>query len=134
MTLNQHKNQKLRHNRYCEECSTMGNLINRIPGSRLLISSLPGSQASRCQPAFLKSCLVNLISKDTHLVFSIYVPSASRKPEDITYPADGLAVFAFFGESDPGCSHFIRLLCGFSITLVNVYVGLVLFTRIAGTS
>ena len=26
-----------------KECSTMGKLINRIPGSRLLISSLPGS-------------------------------------------------------------------------------------------
>ena len=26
-----------------EECSTMGKLINRIPGSRLLISSLPSS-------------------------------------------------------------------------------------------
>ena len=74
----------------------MGKLINRIPGSRLLISSLPGSalrthveslgkprdvnkrsqslawQASRCQQAFSKPCLVNLISKDTHLVFSIY--------------------------------------------------------------
>ena len=33
------QNQKLRH----EECLTMGKLINRIPGSRLLISSLPGS-------------------------------------------------------------------------------------------
>ena len=43
MTLNQHKNQKLHHNRKCEESSTMGKLINRIPGSRLLISSLPGS-------------------------------------------------------------------------------------------
>ena len=43
MTLNQHKNQKLRDNRYFEECSTMDKLINRIPGSRLLISSLPGS-------------------------------------------------------------------------------------------
>ena len=32
---------ELRHNRF-EECSTMGKLINRIPGSRLLISSLPG--------------------------------------------------------------------------------------------
>ena len=60
----------------------MGKLINRIPGSRLLISSLPGKalrmhvdiaqQASRCQHAFSKPCLVNLISKDTHLVFSIY--------------------------------------------------------------
>ena len=43
MTLNQDKNEKLRHNSYFEECSTMGKLINRIPGSRLLISSLPGS-------------------------------------------------------------------------------------------
>ena len=43
MTLNQHKNKKLRHNRLFEECSTMGKLINRIPGARLLISSLPGS-------------------------------------------------------------------------------------------
>ena len=42
MTLNQHKNKKLRHNRKFEECSIMGKLINRIPGSRVLISSLPG--------------------------------------------------------------------------------------------
>ena len=47
---------------------TMGKLINRIPGSRLLISSLQGlalrthveSQASQCQQAFSKPCLVNL--------------------------------------------------------------------------
>ena len=37
------QNQKLRHNRCFEEWSTMGKLINRIPGSRLLISSLPVS-------------------------------------------------------------------------------------------
>ena len=43
MTLNQHIDQKLRHNRYFEECSTLGKLINRIPGSRRLISNLPGS-------------------------------------------------------------------------------------------
>ena len=43
MTLNQQKIKKIRHNRCFEECSTMGKLINRIPGSRLLISSLPGS-------------------------------------------------------------------------------------------
>ena len=42
MTLNQLKNKKLRHNFYFEECSTIGRLINRIQGSRLLISSLPG--------------------------------------------------------------------------------------------
>ena len=38
------------------ESETMGKLINRIPGLRLLISSLPGkalrTQASRCQQAF----------------------------------------------------------------------------------
>ena len=58
----------------------MGKLINRIPGSRLLISSLPGSALRKhveslgraIQHAFSKPCLVNLISKDTHLVFSIY--------------------------------------------------------------
>ena len=33
---------KLRHNRSFEEFLTMGKLINRIPGSCLLISSLPG--------------------------------------------------------------------------------------------
>ena len=37
------QNQKLRHYRCFEEWSTMGKLIKRIPGSRLLISSLPGS-------------------------------------------------------------------------------------------
>ena len=80
MTLNQQKNEN-----YVIiaglKSETMGKLINRIPGSRILISSLPGSalrtlveslQASRCQQAFSKPCLVNLISKDTHLVFSIY--------------------------------------------------------------
>ena len=61
----------------------MGKLINRIPGSRPLISSLPGwalrmHVASRCQKAFSKPCLVNLISKDTHLVFSMYVSSCHR--------------------------------------------------------
>ena len=52
----------------------MGKLINRIPGARLLISSLPGSALRthvECQHAFSKPCLINLISKDTHLVFSI---------------------------------------------------------------
>ena len=52
---------------------TMGKLINRILGSRLLISSLPGSAFRRLveslgKPCDVKSCLVNLISKDTHLV------------------------------------------------------------------
>ena len=64
---------------------TMGKLINRIPGLRLLISSLPGS-ALRTHVELLgkprdvnkhsQICLVNLISKDTHLVFSIYLLNA----------------------------------------------------------
>ena len=41
MMLNQHKNPKLRHNRYLKS-GTIGKLINRIPESCLLISSLPG--------------------------------------------------------------------------------------------
>ena len=65
----------------------MGKLINRIPGLRLLISSLPGKAlrthvdiarlAERFNMRFLsKPSLVNLISKDTHLVFSMYLPSS----------------------------------------------------------
>ena len=61
----------------------MGKLINRIQGSCLLISSLPVS-ALRTRVEWLdkphdfnkplsKPCRVNLISKDTRLVFSIYV-------------------------------------------------------------
>ena len=42
MTLNRHNNRKLRHNREFKS-ETMGKQINRIPGSRLLISSLPCS-------------------------------------------------------------------------------------------
>ena len=42
-------------------------LINRIPGLRLLMSSLPGLQA------FSKPCLVKLITKDNHLIFSCYM-------------------------------------------------------------
>ena len=61
-------------------------LINRIPGLRLLISSLPGS-ASRTHvkllslaipQEFSKTCLVNLISKDTHQVISIYLHMPHR--------------------------------------------------------
>ena len=47
---------------------TMGKLINRMPGSRLMISSLPGSALRtlveslgkpQCHQAFLKPCRVN---------------------------------------------------------------------------
>ena len=84
MTLNQHKKIGNYVIMASLKSETMGKLIKRIPDLRLLISSLPGSplrtlveiarQASRCQQAFSKPCLVNLISKDTHLVFSICCP------------------------------------------------------------
>ena len=59
----------------------MDNLINRIPGSRLLISNVPDSALrthveSLGKQAFSKPCLVNLISKDTHLVFCIYISTS----------------------------------------------------------
>ena len=80
MPLNQHENRN-----YAIIASLtsekMGKLINRIPGSCLLISSLPGSALgahvkSLSKPhdvnkRFSKPFLVNLISKDTHLGFSI---------------------------------------------------------------
>ena len=57
--------------------------INRILGECLLISSLPGKAlrthvdiarlAERCQHAFSKPSLVNLISKDANLVFYLSV-------------------------------------------------------------
>ena len=81
MPLNQHKIEK-----YVKIASlkrkTMGKLINRIPVSRVLISNLPGS-ALRTHVELISKphdvnkyskwpCLVNLISKNTHLVFSTY--------------------------------------------------------------
>ena len=55
---------------------TMGSLINRITGSRLLISSLPSSASRTYDKSLDKSrestsVLKVLISKDSHLVFSI---------------------------------------------------------------
>ena len=55
----------------------IGKLINRIPVSCLLISSLPGSALRTHVESVGKlrdvnKRLVNLISKDTHLVISIY--------------------------------------------------------------
>ena len=65
----------------------MGKLINRIPGSRLLISSLPGSalrthveSLGKPRDVNMRSqslAWLNLISKDTLLVFSIYQPMTS---------------------------------------------------------
>ena len=43
MTLNQHKNRKLCNKIASLKGETIGKLINRIPGSHLLISSLPSS-------------------------------------------------------------------------------------------
>ena len=64
--------------RYSLKSEPTCKLINRIPGLSLLISSLPGS-ASRMHVESLgkphystKCCLVNLISKDILLEFSIF--------------------------------------------------------------
>ena len=58
MTLNQHKIEK-----YviiaCLKNETMGKMINRIPGSRLLISSLPGSALRTHVESLDKPCDVN---------------------------------------------------------------------------
>ena len=56
-------------------------LINRIPGLCLLISTLPGSHV---QQSFSEPSLVNLISKDTHLVFSIY--TSPNEKFEYNYP------------------------------------------------
>ena len=110
MMLNQHKNRKDYVIIASLKSESMGKLINRIPGLRLLISSLSGSvlrtnvellskphdvnkrsgslacklDIKRHSPSILyisaslamstsvlKALPVNLISKDTHLVFSI---------------------------------------------------------------
>ena len=64
------------HNRHFE----VNQSINRLPGSRLLISCLPGSALEKLlirsaslaiQQPFPKLCLVNLISKDTHQALSV---------------------------------------------------------------
>ena len=64
MTLNQ---QKIENNVIiaCLKSETMGKLINRIPGSRLLISSLPGSALrvlveSLGKPRDVKKCSQSL--------------------------------------------------------------------------
>ena len=57
--------------------------MKKIPGLRLLVSSLPGSASRthveslgkpRDSTSVLEAFMVNLISKDTHLVFSIFGP------------------------------------------------------------
>ena len=46
-----------------EECSTMGKLINRIPGECLLISSLPGSSLRTHVESLGKPCDVKMHSQ-----------------------------------------------------------------------
>ena len=69
-------------NDVANDTESMGKLINRIPSECLLISSLPGSalrthveSLSKPRDVNMHSqslAWVNLISKDTHLVFYIY--------------------------------------------------------------
>ena len=61
----------------------LGKLINRIPGLRLTRLGFENArwiarQALGCQQAFSKPCLVNLKSKDTHLVLSIIIYGTFR--------------------------------------------------------
>ena len=65
----------------------MGKLINRTPGSRLLISSLPGSALRTHVESLTKPCLVNMIPKDTHLVFSISVADEYMTNATVSYPS-----------------------------------------------
>ena len=62
LTLNQHKIET-----YVKmsslKCDTMGKLINRIPGSRLLISSLPGSALRTLVESLGKTRDVNMRSQ-----------------------------------------------------------------------
>ena len=83
MTLNQRENDIIIASLKSE---TMGNLINRIPGSRLLIALLNRSARLTMSTSVLKACLVNLISKDTQLVFSIYIISV--KPSTPVGPVE----------------------------------------------
>ena len=63
MTLNQHKNKKKYIISVSLKCSTMGKLINRIPGSRLLMSSLPGLALRKLVESFGKPRDVNNVLK-----------------------------------------------------------------------
>ena len=59
MTLNQQKNIKKYVIIASLKSETMGKPINRIPGSRLLISSLPSSASKRHVESLGKPCDVN---------------------------------------------------------------------------
>ena len=65
----------------------MGKLINRIPGSRLSISSLPGSALrthveSLGKPRDVNMRSQSLVSKDTYLVFYISKPVLRSTRDD----------------------------------------------------
>ena len=76
MTLNLHRKTILTSYSLVQRVNQRGKLINRIPGSRLLITSLPGSALRMHVESLGKSRdvnkrSVNLLSKGTQLVFSI---------------------------------------------------------------
>ena len=118
----------------------MGKLINRIPGSCLLISSLPGS-ASRTHVESLskprnstsipEALPGNFISKDTHLVFSICFQMCLIASQVILKPACSatktsqnletshfLASYSFQRTNNKGTdqtAQMCRLVCAFEI-------------------
>ena len=66
-------------------CNTGPDPLKNHDATRQAFNFRPLSQASRCQQMFSKPCLVSLISKDTHLVFSIS-HQASRCQQTFSKP------------------------------------------------
>ena len=78
---------KLRHSPsilYISASITLStNVLKAMPGKLDISKDTPlifsiSRQASRCQQAFSQPCLVNLISEDTHLVFSNFCVAVSN--------------------------------------------------------
>ena len=87
----------------------MVNYINRKPASPLLTSSLPGpalrkhveSLVKPCDSQmFSKPCLVNSISKETHLVFSIYCRGDNEEHVSYMHAHVLLNLFNELGKRD----------------------------------
>ena len=93
----------------------MGKLIKRIPVSCLLISTLPGS-ALRTHVELLA---INWISKDTQLVFYIYMPA-----ENATYH-EHLALFSLkdhLKRIELQCYNLLLLSCQPRVTVTSCIV------------
>ena len=120
----------------CQQAFSKPCLVKVISKDTHLIFSI-SLQALRCQQAFSKPCLVKVISKDTHLIFSISLQAlrcqqAFSKPclVNVISKDTHLTSIPYLFDHQ---SHQSRHLLTFYLihTLVNVYVDLLAFTRIA---